>query len=96
MCKAEKVIEKTVGNLVCATRLVCAKPDGHLGKHGESGFVWVDEKASDCCKSCGEAVKEGDWPYCRSKANPEGHTRGAYTFKMHMSMKTQGWTRRPR
>jgi hypothetical protein len=48
------------------------------------------------CDLCGKPVWVGCWPYCASAANPEGHSKGAYAFKMGFSMKTQGWTRRER
>lgn len=51
----------------------------------------------DKCEVCGEPVPIGSWPYCASPANPDGHARGAaYAFKMAMSMKTNGWSRRER
>lgn len=51
---------------------------------------------SEECPSCGERVWIGDWPFCASLANPTGHTRGTYRFRMKFTMKTQGWTRRER
>ena len=56
----------------------------------------IFDRPSDVCDVCGEIVQAGDWPFCASPANPEGHTRGAYGWRMRMSMKTQGWTRRVR
>lgn len=46
------------------------------------------------CAECGERYAEGDWPFCISAANPEGHSKGAYGFRMGFKMATQGWTRR--
>lgn len=46
------------------------------------------------CSSCGVFYAEGEWPYCVSARNPGGHGRGVYAFKMAMSMKTNGWSRR--
>lgn len=34
------------------------------------------------CPECGEPFAEGEWPFCASKANPEGHRRGTYGFRM--------------
>lgn len=49
------------------------------------------------CNDCGEVVPIGGWAFCKSERNPDGHAKGAaYSFKMHMSMKTHGWTRRER
>lgn len=48
------------------------------------------------CTDCGEIVPVGGWPFCASTQNPEGHAKGAYTWKMQMGMKVQGWTRRQR
>lgn len=53
------------------------------------------ELIAEACDECGEWVRVGGWPFCASDRNPEGHAKGAaYDFKMAMSMKTQGWTRR--
>lgn len=57
---------------------------------------WDDPVERITCEKCGERYAEGDWPYCASKANHEGHSKGAYGFKMKFPMKTQGWTRRER
>lgn len=57
---------------------------------------WDGPLQRTTCDDCGERYAEGDWPFCTSTANPEGHQRGAYGFKMAMGMKTQGWTRRER
>jgi hypothetical protein len=46
------------------------------------------------CEDCNELMFTGDWPFCASVRNPEGHTKGTYGWKMKMGMKVQGWTRR--
>lgn len=32
------------------------------------------------CEKCGDEYSEGDWPFCASERNPEGHKRGSYQF----------------
>lgn len=48
------------------------------------------------CDDCGEIYMHGDWPFCASERNPEGHAKGTYGWRVGFSMKTQGWTRRER
>lgn len=45
------------------------------------------------CDDCGEVLEEGFWPFCFSRVNPEGHSKGVYGFKTKMSMKLNGWNR---
>lgn len=47
---------------------------------------WVDPNLT-MCEECGEVYGEGDWPFCASPRNPDGHRRGAYTFKMASGMR---------
>lgn len=30
------------------------------------------------CELCGEVYSVGDWPWCRSERNPDGHQKGNY------------------
>lgn len=39
-------------------------------------------RANITCPNCGALYLEGDWPFCASKANPQGHSRGTYGFRM--------------
>ena len=48
------------------------------------------------CDQCGEEVPIGGWAFCRSKRNPEGHSRGTYQFTMRSRMATHKWERRER
>lgn len=57
----------------------------------------MDEALASQCGDCGEPVPIGGWPFCASERNPDGHAKGAaYTFKMRMGMRLNGWTRRER
>lgn len=53
-------------------------------------------KDESVCADCGERVPIGGWPFCKSARNPAGHAWGTYAWKMKMSMKTEGWSRRER
>lgn len=39
-------------------------------------------KTTTQCDACGDYFVEGDWPFCVSPRNPEGHKRGAYAFNV--------------
>jgi hypothetical protein len=32
------------------------------------------------CDRCGETLHAGDWPFCASERNPEGHAKGTYRW----------------
>lgn len=38
-----------------------------------AGLPWVVD-----CADCGEEIRIGSWPFCRSQQNPQGHERGCY------------------
>lgn len=52
------------------------------------------------CEECGQPVPVGAWPFCASKANPEGHARGTYRWGLKSNLSRTGWqhtgTRSPR
>lgn len=46
--------------------------------------MWDGPLPRTTCDDCGERYAEGDWPFCVSERNPEGHAKGAYAFNIAM------------
>lgn len=75
----------------------------HFSNAGFDGCSDCDKRAPEMtqkelefhrglCIDCGEPVPVGGWPFCQSKANPAGHEKGTYGFKMS-SVLAKKWER---
>jgi hypothetical protein len=63
----------------------------------EGWYLDAGGEPVETCSDCGHWVTVGDWPFCATPANPDGHAKGsAYSFQMRMDMQTNGWSRSKR
>jgi len=35
-------------------------------------------EGEEYCEDCGQVLRIGAWPFCRSAINPQGHEKGCY------------------
>jgi hypothetical protein len=59
-------------------RSIVWKNDGTIEVSGDELDCQLDANVTVDCADCGEPIRIGSWPFCRSAINPQGHERGCY------------------